>query len=591
MDRLDAAGRETGSGPASGADVTEVMMNTWTKQYTRVIDQRFHTLPPTWIPREKGRDGTRVRKQERGRAVHVSGPDRAVAKRIVSLLATARQMAVVSSFLLADREVEDAMLEAAERGVRVYVLLASEARLGDEPGDGEFEQRVLAEHEDMLQRLGGYVLIRSAPHFHAKLVLVDPAKKKRVGLLLTANLTREALERNEELAVELTPAEVEEAAAIVRWALWESAEHELVDPTDFRAVKPLGCVDHPPPAPHVPATTAFATQLREEAIELIDSASRELVVASFGWDAGHPVVERLGARAREGLSLTVLARVRPRAMPALVALAEAGAQVLGFRWLHAKALWADSGRALVMSANLEQHSLDDGFELGLRLEGKRAEELRMRLERWSGRAACELRPAPALGEVAGPARAWHDGELIDLDVKPRLPVDLGVVTAASADALIAPKEPDPPRTDALPQSGHAAHELECRWLVQPPGLHPKAKEVMRPPSPPRRAIDAEVIRVVNPKAKDATIPAAGEPETRDRPTVKKSGAKAASQQAAGERTNPAPYQPPVFREPGGRLVVAIRSPEEIPGARDVAAEAGATAIVVRAEPGSGSGSR
>ena len=565
MDTVNAAVRDTGSRTASSRDVTEVMMDTWTKQYTRTIDQRSHALPPTWISRRTGRAGTHARGSEWGRpAVDVSGPDRAVAKRIVKLLAAARQMAVVSSFLLADREVEDAMLEAAGRGVRVYVLLASEARLDNEPGDGEFEQRVLAEHMDMLQRLGGHVLIRSAPHFHAKLVLVDPAMERRAGLLLTANLTREALERNEELAVELTPDEVEEAAAIVRWALWEGAEHELVDPTDFHAVKPLGCVDHPPSAPHVPATTAYATQLREAAVDLIDSASRELVVASFGWGAGHPVIERLCARAREGLTLTVLARVRPRAMPVLVALAEAGARVLGFRWLHAKALWADSGRALVMSANLEQHGLDRGFELGVRLDDERAEELRMRLGRWSGQAPWELRPAPALGEVAGAARAWHDGGLVDLDVKPRLPVDLGVVTAASADALIAPEEPDPPRTDALPQPGHAAHELECRWRVQPPRLHPKAKEVMQPPTPLQRAIDAGVIRVVNPKAKEAPIP------------------------AAGEQARRTPYQPPVFRESDGKLVVAIRSPEEIPGAHDVAAETGATAIVVRTEPGSGS---
>ena len=272
-------------------------------------------------------------------------------------------------------------------------MLASEARLDREPGDGEFEQRVLAEHKDMLSRLGGCVLIRSAPHFHAKLVLVDPDANP-VGMLLTANLTREALRRNEELAVVLRPEEVKEAAELLRWAMWEGAEHELVDPGNFRSVKPLGAVDHPAPLPQVLATTSSATQLREEAVDLIDSASRELIVASFGWAADHPVVERLCARARQGLSLTVLARTRPRAMPALVALAEAGARVLGFKWLHAKALWADSDRALVMSANLEKHGLDDGFELGLRLEGKRAEELRTRLERWSSQAAWELRPAP-----------------------------------------------------------------------------------------------------------------------------------------------------------------------------------------------------
>lgn len=558
----------------------ETAMNAWTKKHTRVIDQRSCRLPPTWVLRDGARDGeteqkanpatatpagvsrkrTRDGAPEQGRAVHVSGRDRVVAKRIVNLLATAERMAVVSSFLLADREVEDAILEAAQRGVRVYVLLASEARLGHEPGDGEFEQRVLAEHKAMLQRLGGYVLIRSAPHFHAKLVLVDPYDRP-AGLLLTANLTREALERNEELAVELTPKEVEEAAALVRWALWENAEHEFVETPNFRAVKPLDVIDHPVPAPHVLATTASTTQLREEAVEIIDGASRELIVTSFGWDAGHPVVERLCARARQGISLTVLARVRPRAMPALVALAEAGARVLGFKWLHAKALWNDSGRALVMSANLETHGLDSGFELGLRLEGKRAEELRMRLERWAGQAAWILRPAPALGEVTGAVRVWHDRELIELDVKPRRPVDLGIFTAASADKLIAPEEPEPPRTGEFPEPNHAAHEIECQWLVEPPRLHPKAKEVMRPVTPFQRAIDAEIIRVVESRQKEAAPP------------------------AAGKRAKLTPYEPPVFREPGGRLVVVIQSAEEIPGARRLMEEAGAAAIVVRTEPG------
>ena len=496
-------------------------MDTWTKECTRVIDQRDFRMPPTWVSRQREPAG----QLELGREIHVPGKARELAKRVTALIASARQKAIISSFLIADLEVEAAILEAANRGVRVYVMLASEARLDREPGDGEFEQRVLAEHKDMLSRLGGCVLIRSAPHFHAKLVLVDPDANP-VGMLLTANLTREALRRNEELAVVLRPEEVKEAAELLRWAMWEGAEHELVDPGNFRSVKPLGAVDHPAPLPQVLATTSSATQLREEAVDLIDSASRELIVASFGWAADHPVVERLCARARQGLSLTVLARTRPRAMPALVALAEAGARVLGFKWLHAKALWADSDRALVMSANLEKHGLDDGFELGLRLEGKRAEELRTRLERWSSQAAWELRPAPALGEVAGDVRVWHLGNLINLEIKPRLPVDLGSVTATSVHDLTAPS-PELPRSNGLPQP---AHELECRWLVRAPVLHPKAREVTRPTS--------------------------------------------------DKKAEPTPYKPPVFKEPGGKLIVAVQSPEEIPNARQLAEEIGA-AVVVR----------
>lgn len=496
-------------------------MKNWTKQVTSIINQRHYRLPPTWSSSQR----ETIRQPKMGRGVHISGKGGELKERIANLLASARKKVVVSSFLLADRDVEAAILEAAKNGVRVYVMLASEARLDDEPGDGEFEQRVLAEHKDMLSRLGGWVLIRSAPHFHAKLVLVDPDESP-AGLLLTANLTREALERNEELAVELTPNEVKEAEELVRWATWENAEHELVEPGNFRAVKPLERVDHPSPSPRVIATTSSVTQLREEALDLIDGASRQLVVASYGWAADHPIVERLCARAREGVSLTVLARVRPRSMPALVTLAEAGALVLGFKWLHAKAFWADSGRGLVMSANLEKHGLDDGFELGLRLEGKRAEELRMRLEEWSRQAAWELRPAPALGEMAGDALVWHENQLLDLDVKPRLTVELGSVTAASALDMKAPA-PDPPRINGLPQP---AHELECQWLVRAPALHPKARKVARP--------------------------------------------------ASEKNAEPTPYKPAVFKEPNGKLVVAVKAPEEIPDAGQLAEEIGA-AVVVR----------
>lgn len=496
-------------------------MDTWTRKCARVIDQREQPMPPTWISRKREPHDQR----ELGNSVHFSGKGGKLTERVTALLASARHKAVFSSFLLADREVEDAILAAARRGVRVYVMLASEARLDSEPGDGEFQQRVLAEHKEMLSRLVGWVLIRSAPHFHAKLVLVD-SETNPAGLLLTANLTREALRRNEELAVVLRPDEVKEAANLVRWAMWEDAEHELVEPGNFRAVKPLGCVDHPSRMPHVLATTSSVTQLREEAVDLIDGASRELVVASFGWAAGHPVVERLCARAREGLALTVLARVRESAMQALIGLAEAGARVLGFKWLHAKALWADSGRGLVMSANLEKHGLDDGFELGLRLEGERAEELRMRLERWSRQAAWELSSAPVLGDMMGAVRVWHGGNLIDLDVKPRLPVDLGAVTAKSALDLKAPP-PDPPRFKGLPQP---AHELECRWLVRAPELHAKAREVMRP--------------------------------------------------ANGKKTKPTPYKPSLFKAPGGKLVVAVHSPDDIPDARQLAEERGASVVVL-----------
>ena len=493
--------------------------NPWMREQCRTVDQRDCSMPPTWVADE---DSAPVGKRQATESVWTSGSDREMANRAVDLLRQAQKKAVVCSFLIADQQVEDAMLEAARRGVRVYVMLASETRLESEPGDGEFERKVHEGHKAMLQRLGGRVLFRSSPNFHAKCILADP-EDAPAGMLLTANLTSAALERNNELAVELSGGEVRQAAELMRWAMWEATDHELLDNRSFRAVKPLGCVPHPRNGRATLATTPQCTQLLDEAFELAGSASKDLIVASFGWDADHVLTQYLVERAREGLDVTVLARMRPKSMPALVALAESGAQILGFPWLHAKALWADTGRGLVMSANLERHGLDDGFELGVPLEGRRAEELRTCLAYWVREAGWKLLPKPKLGELSGKLRVWQDKTFTELAIKGRREVDLGVVEAQSADGLdIAASLP------AVDAMGQPAHEIEYRWQVHAPKLSHKAKQVYKP----------------------------------------------------GTKGRKAPYDPPVYRESSGRRVVAVRSPNQLHDARSVAEEAEADAIVV-----------
>lgn len=493
----------------------------WTKNHRRLVDQRGAQLPPTWVAQGNSAPSG----DELGRTVHVSGRRRHVARRITELLGGATEMAVVSTFLLADPDVENALMAAGQRGVRVYVLLASEARLGREESDGEFDRRVLSEHKAMLKRLAGHVLFRSAPHFHAKVLVVDPQSNPR-GILLTANLTREALERNEELAVDLTAQEARDAATVLGWAMWETAEHEMVDPTDrFRAVKPQSSLE--PPDVELPATTPEGTSLRHQALQLIDGARDRLVVASFGWDAEHPVVRRLIDRAKEGLEVVVLARMRPAAMPALVNLRKAGATVYGFRWLHAKSIWSDRGEALVMSANLQPDGLDRGFELGVELHGRRAEELHVRLRSWAAAARWRLEHAPLLGDVSGNAKVWNARQFIEIDVVPRVEVSLGEHTARSADDLSI-EPPELPGNGPVPRP---AHEVVCTWTVSAPKLNRKAKEVLR-------AADGDKKRL--------------------------------------------PYTPPVFKE-RGRTVVAVRSVGELAAARKLLAELSADAVVVKTE--------
>lgn len=76
--------------------------------------------------------------------------------------------------------------------------------------------------------------------------------------------------------------------------------------------------------------------------------------------------------------------------------------------------------------------------------------------------------------------------------------------------------------------GQPAHEIEYRWQVQAPELSHKAKQVYK----------------------------------------------------QGTKGRKAPYDPAVYKEPGGRCVVAVGSPDQLHDARGVAEEAGTSAIVV-----------
>ena len=271
------------------------------------------------------------------------------------------------------------------------------------------------------------------------------------------------------------------------------------------------------------ATTSASRGLGVAAARIVDDAQHSLTVASFGWNKNHGFVEALCARARDGLPVTALARLRETQMPALLALARSGARVLGFRWLHAKALCADGDKALIMSANLQPDGLDRGFELGVLLGGDRAGEVRDRLQNWCESARWELLTCPTIGDIEGTALLWRENQFDKIRVKAEARIDLGSVTLESTDKLLDATSPMPPPEGELPEPAHeVVYELDI--------LAANSREVLR--------------------------------------------------SSGKEDANPVAYDPPVFDEPSGRRVVIIRYLEDVERARRVAEETGATAVVL-----------
>lgn len=446
------------------------------------VDQRDVVIPSVWIPNSK-KESNWYNRQEpissKNRpgngSILTSGNDKYLTQRIVKMLSSAKSTAILCSFLLADKYVEDAIYASAQRGVRVYLMLACETRLDDDNPDDDFEKKCLDQHKAMLNRLAGKVMIRSASHYHAKAVLIDaigPNKSEAQGLLLTANLTREALERNEELAVYLSPPEIKEIVHIFRWSFFENAEHQMLDNANFTSVEPISELEHPSSSDLILSTTSQSQSIRKHTLELINRATSRLIISSFGWQEDHQVTNAICNKAREGTDVVILARMRPSSMGALMKIKSAGAKVFGFKWLHAKAIWNDADDAMVMSANLQHHGLDIGFEVGVKLSDGRAGILKKYLLNFLNNKHSELRLDIRLGKLIGPVKVWSNDQFEDVEIQGSVTERLNPVVAKCASNL---KErasiPNPKWIDS------PAHEIEYQWIVKAPPLPKSAREV------------------------------------------------------------------------------------------------------------------
>jgi len=489
-----------------------------------VEDRSDDTLEDLWVPTSAS---GKARAPATGRILQAEESG-ALGRVVAEIIEGSRDVVLVSSFLFADPATERALLQAAQRGVRVYLLVASEAQLEKEiHRDDTFNQKTLEDHKRLLDRLAGWICVRSAEHFHAKFVIADPKSRPR-GVLLTANLTREALTRNHELGVRLGPEEAQALAGLFTWAFWESAQRELLAAGSLPPVTAPGRIPLPPPSAGIVATAGARGDLRAAVLETLRGARRSILVATFGI-ADREVIEALQERARSGTAVTLLVRhPRPSLFETLRGLARAGVEVLGVSaWLHGKAIVADGERGMVMTANLEAHGLDQGFEVGVRLTGEDAVALGRVLASWQVDARSRLRASARLGELRGAVQVMNGKGYRDLSVEPHGRVEDGITRVDCCTQIHGASHPAPAR---LP-SGQLYHHVEHVWSIELPVLVRGATVV--------------------PASKDAEGPAP-------------------------------PW--PIHEEPGGRRVFAIGSVGEIEPARRVMNAFGVQAIVLRSEP-------
>ena len=435
-------------------------------------DAREETLPPCWIPRKDALTGPRSRTTETGRIYPTDATDR-LRRRLISTIEDAQGTVCLASFLIADPEIVKELLRASRRGCRVYLLTASETQLLREPReDTEFDQQRREEHVQLLRELAGRVLVRSSDSFHSKFLLTDPVSTNPRGFLLTANLTTEALTRNPELAVELEKSEVHDLFREFLIGFWEESQNELLSPDRLGTVRPWEGNRQWSVPRVVLSTTKNIQTIRECMMNLIEQAESQVMLSTFGIDSKHPVTQRILKAAKDGKRIRILARPRPNktTMNALVDLARAGAEVRGHPWLHAKSLIVDhdgSWNGMVMTSNVESRGLDEGFESGVHLVGKSAEDLRQVLEAWWREIPVELSVKARLGDVEGSLQVWQGDRLFRVLVESRGQINLGEIQAKSSEEMES-NAPPSLRKPMISRDSILYKRILYTWRLLPP---------------------------------------------------------------------------------------------------------------------------
>ena len=111
-------------------------------------------LPPVWV---RHRPTLPDQAEQMGTSLFRVGPDEILRRSLAGSIDSALEVVLLASFLLSDELLAEAMLRAAGRGVRVYVLTASETRLASvlKEDDG-FENRMVEEHKQLLKQQLGF---------------------------------------------------------------------------------------------------------------------------------------------------------------------------------------------------------------------------------------------------------------------------------------------------------------------------------------------------------------------------------------------------------------------------------------------------
>jgi|GEM_PF-1358793 len=306
--------------------------------------------------------------------------------RMIEAIEAARELICMQSFLIEDSELIDALVKAQERGVRVYVLSSVETRIKDTiEEEPDWDRQAREAYIQLLEEKFKYrFLLRSASYFHAKYLLIDP-KTNPMGFLCTNNFTKKAFRENVELAVELHAEQVKKLFRIFVYHFWEYAKEEHTANRDFAKVTSTKRLA-PPTLEHILLTSPNPTlsSLGRSLKEAIEKAEKSISLSTYQLDKDHPMLQALREKARAGVEVRLFTQLTKAYFEKdLKDLLKDGVKIFLNPRTHAKFLLVDGREGYIFTANLKKEGLDQGLEVGIKLNEQQTRDLEQIQRRWA----------------------------------------------------------------------------------------------------------------------------------------------------------------------------------------------------------------
>jgi cardiolipin synthase len=209
--------------------------------------------------------------------------------------------------------------------------------------------------------------------------------------------------------------------------------------------------------------------IQEYIIKLINDSQGDIWACAFGFQLDNKVMKELITVSKQGRKVTVLARPRPHinSRDALIGVVQNGGKVYGLEWLHAKCIVAlVKGKyvAVVMTANIEDRGMDNGFETGILLDGNDAENLKKLMEYWTTQAQYSLVDKVRRGDVQGNVLLWDGSKLMEKSVEPLYERNMGSLQAKKGKDI---KTVKPKSFPLPPDNTKLYHAHRYTWTALP----------------------------------------------------------------------------------------------------------------------------